>query len=103
MEMIVLSGVQATGKSSFYKARYFRTHVRVSLDQLRTRNRERELVALCLRLGQPLVVDNTNVTRVERAPGRLTDTAVVRPAVDLATIDVVAVVTGPGRTSGRTP
>ena len=43
------------------------------------------------------------VTRVERAPGRLTDTAVVRPAVDLATIDVVAVVTGPGRTSGRTP
>lgn len=42
------------------------------------------------------------VTRVERAPGRLTDTAVVRPAVDLATVDVVAVVTGPGRTSRRT-
>lgn len=41
------------------------------------------------------------VTRVERAPGRLTDTAVVRPAVDLATVDVVAVVTGPGRTEER--
>lgn len=34
------------------------------------------------------------VTRVERAPGRLTDTALVEPAVDLATVDVVAVVTG---------
>lgn len=42
------------------------------------------------------------VARVDRAPGRLTDTAVVRPAVDLATVDVVAVVTGPGRTSRRT-
>ncbi|CAM4044710.1 rod shape-determining protein MreC [Janibacter anophelis] len=41
------------------------------------------------------------VTRVERAPGRLTDTAIVRPAVDLATVDVVAVVTGPGRTAKR--
>ena len=40
------------------------------------------------------------VTRVERAPGQLTDTAVVEPAVDLATVDVVAVVTGPGRAAG---
>lgn len=42
------------------------------------------------------------VTRVERASGSLTDTAVVEPAVDLATVDVVAVVTGPGRTAERT-
>lgn len=42
------------------------------------------------------------VTRVERAPGTLTDTAVVEPGVDLATLDVVAVVTGPGRTARRT-
>lgn len=41
------------------------------------------------------------VTRVERAPGKLTDTAVVEPAVDLATVDVVAVITGPGRTAQR--
>lgn len=34
------------------------------------------------------------VTDVERASGRLTDTALVEPAVDLATLDVVAVVTG---------
>lgn len=35
------------------------------------------------------------VTSVDREPGRLTDTALVEPAVDLATLDVVAVVTGP--------
>lgn len=35
------------------------------------------------------------VTSVDRAPGQLTDTALVDPSVDLATLDVVAVVTGP--------
>lgn len=35
------------------------------------------------------------VTAVDRAPGTLTDTALVDPAVDLATLDVVAVVTRP--------
>lgn len=37
------------------------------------------------------------VTSVDRDPGQLTDTALVEPAVDLATLDVVAVVTGPTR------
>lgn len=40
------------------------------------------------------------VTSVDRAPGQLTDTALVEPAVDLATLDVVAVVTGPVRGGG---
>lgn len=35
------------------------------------------------------------VTSVDRAPGQLTDTALVEPSVDLATLDVVAVLTGP--------
>ena len=34
-----------------------------------------------------------SVTKVERGRGRLTDTAVIAPSVDLATIDVVAVLT----------
>jgi rod shape-determining protein MreC len=42
------------------------------------------------------------ISRVAKAPGALTDTAVVEPAVDLATVDVVAVITGPGRTTKRT-
>ena len=67
MEAVVLIGLQASGKSSFYKERFFSTHVRISLDLLRTRNRERRLMAACLETQQPFVIDNTNPTREERA------------------------------------
>ena len=66
MQAVLFSGVQATGKSSFYRERFFRTHVRVSLDLVRTRAREARLLELCLDTGQPFVVDNTNVSREER-------------------------------------
>ncbi|MEZ5945186.1 MAG: AAA family ATPase [Planctomycetaceae bacterium] len=67
MEAVVFVGLQASGKSSFYKERFFSTHVRISLDLFRTRNRERRLLALCLETQQPFVIDNTNPTREERA------------------------------------
>lgn len=67
MELILFVGIQATGKSSFYRERFYRTHVRINLDMLRTRHRERILFDACLRALQPLVVDNTNVTKAERA------------------------------------
>ena len=67
MEAVVFVGMQASGKSSFYKERFFSTHVRISLDLLRTRNRERRLLAACLETQQPFVIDNTNPTREERA------------------------------------
>jgi predicted kinase len=67
MEAVILVGIQASGKSTFYHQRFFATHVRVSLDLLRTRNRERSLVTWCLAHRQPLVVDNTNPTMAERA------------------------------------
>ncbi|MHB8877749.1 MAG: AAA family ATPase [Myxococcaceae bacterium] len=67
MEAVLLIGIQGTGKSSFYRQRFFDTHVRLSLDMLRTRNRERILFEACLAARQPLVVDNTNVTAAERA------------------------------------
>ena len=35
---------------------------------LRTRNRERVLLAACLEAKQPFVIDNTNLTREARAP-----------------------------------
>lgn len=59
-------GLQASGKSSFYKERYFNTHVRVSLDLLKTRYREKELIHFCLSSGQKFVVDNTNPTISDR-------------------------------------
>ena len=67
MEAVVFTGLQASGKSSFYKERFFSTHVRISLDLLRTRNREDRLLDICLDTEQRFVIDNTNPTRGDRA------------------------------------
>ncbi|HEU4328458.1 MAG TPA: AAA family ATPase [Roseiflexaceae bacterium] len=67
MEAVILIGIQASGKSTFYRQRLFATHVRVSLDLLRTRHRERSLVAWCLAHQQRFAVDNTNPTAAARA------------------------------------
>lgn len=66
MEAIVLIGLQASGKSSFCRDRLFNSHVRINLDMLRTRNRERLLIAACHEAKQPYVIDNTNPTREDR-------------------------------------
>ena len=66
MQAVIFIGIQAAGKSSFYQARFFTTHVRVSLDMLKTRHRERLLIQACLAMKQPYVVDNTNPTTAER-------------------------------------
>ena len=67
MQAIVFCGIQASGKTTFYRERFFDTHVRISLDLLRTRRREQLLLAACLEGRQPFVVDNTNPTIAERA------------------------------------
>lgn len=67
MQAVVFIGIQATGKSSFYRERFFDTHVRVNLDMLRTRHREKVLMDACLSAKQAFVVDNTNPTRTARA------------------------------------
>lgn len=67
MEAVIFIGIPAAGKSSFYKERLFRTHVRINLDMLRTRRRESLLIAACLEAKQPYVIDNTNVTIEDRA------------------------------------
>ncbi len=66
MEMIVFSGIQGSGKSTFFQERFSATHVRISLDLLNTRNREDILLFACLAAQQPLVVDNTNPTAAQR-------------------------------------
>lgn len=67
MEAIIFIGVQATGKSTFYKERFFRSHVRISLDLLKTRNREDKMLQVCLETQQAFVVDNTNPAIEDRA------------------------------------
>ncbi|GMQ64691.1 ATP-binding protein [Vallitalea maricola] len=66
MEGIVFIGIQASGKSSFYKQLFFNTHMRLNLDMLKTRNRERILIDACIRAKQPLVIDNTNPAVADR-------------------------------------
>jgi predicted kinase len=66
VEAVIFVGLQGAGKSSFYRERFFGTHLRISLDLLRTRHRERRLLQFCVETGLRFVVDNTNPTRAER-------------------------------------
>lgn len=66
-EAVIFVGLQAAGKSSFYRERFFNTHVRINLDMLRTRYREGLLLNACIEMKQRFVVDNTNPTVAERA------------------------------------
>jgi predicted kinase len=66
MEAVILCGVQGSGKTTLYRDRFLDTHVRVSMDLLRTRHREAAFLSLCLDTQQRFVVDNTNATAAER-------------------------------------
>ena len=66
MEVVIFVGIQGAGKSTFFKQRFFDTHVRINLDMLRTKNREKLLFEACLEAKQKCVVDKTNLTREER-------------------------------------
>jgi predicted kinase len=66
VEAVIFIGLQGTGKSTFYKERFFATHLRINLDMLKTRHRERRFLQTCLETHQRFVVDNTNPTRAER-------------------------------------
>jgi predicted kinase len=67
MEAVIFVGVQGSGKTSFYRERFLESHVRISLDMLRTRQREQLLLAACLHGKQRFVIDNTNPLASDRA------------------------------------
>lgn len=85
MELVIFIGLQAAGKSSFYRARLAETHTLVSKDLLRNcRNRQTRQLALieqALRHGESVVVDNTNPTAADRLPlivlGRVFDARII--------------------------
>ena len=64
---MIFIGIQGCGKTTFYKERFFETHVRVSRDMLKTKPRERILLGACLAAKQPFVLDNTNPLASQRA------------------------------------
>jgi predicted kinase len=71
-ELVILVGLQASGKSTFFRERFAATHEHVSKDLLRNnrnRNRrQRELIEAALWAGRPVVVDNTNPAVEDRRP-----------------------------------
>ena len=71
-ELVILIGLQGSGKSSFYRTRFAVTHVHISKDLLRNSRdrdrRQRERIAVALRHGHSVVVDNTNPAAADRAP-----------------------------------
>jgi predicted kinase len=72
VELVVLIGLQGSGKSTFYRTFYAATHVWVSKDRLRNnrrpQRRQMQLIEEALQQGRSVVVDNTNPTAEDRAP-----------------------------------
>lgn len=70
-ELVLFVGLQAAGKSSYYRARFADSHALVSKDRFpNNRNparRQRQLVEVILAAGDSVVVDNTNPTVQDRA------------------------------------
>jgi predicted kinase len=66
MNGIIFIGLQGSGKSSFYLEKLYKTHIRLSMDMLKTRHRENVMLQACLAGKQPCVIDNTNPTKEER-------------------------------------
>jgi predicted kinase len=63
----IMMGLQGSGKSTFYQKHLSQDYVRVNLDTLKTRHRERLLIDKCFSERKCFVVDNTNPTREDRA------------------------------------
>ncbi len=67
MESVILIGVQGSGKSTFCKQRFYDTLIRINLDMLRTKNREKLILSACFESKQSFVIDKTNPTAEERS------------------------------------
>lgn len=71
-ELVILVGLPASGKSTYYYAHFAGTHVHVSKDLMpNARNRDtrqQAQIAATLGDGKSVVVDNTNPTPAVRAP-----------------------------------
>jgi len=66
MEIIIFCGIQASGKTTFFKDNFMNTHCRISLDLLKTRHREEAFINLCISTKMSFVVDNTNPSKSDR-------------------------------------
>jgi predicted kinase len=85
MELVILVGLQGSGKTTFFRERLAATHAHVSKDNFRSNprpaRRQRQLIAEAFAAGRSVAVDNTNPTAADRAElvalGRAAGAAVV--------------------------
>ena len=72
MECVLLIGLPASGKTTFYQRRFAATHQHISKDLWpNTSNRDRrqaEMMRQALSQGLSVVIDNTNPAPADRAP-----------------------------------
>jgi predicted kinase len=70
VELVIFVGLQASGKTSFFRERFAATHEHVSKDLFpNNRNRkgkQEQLIEAALVAGSPVVVDNTNPSVEDR-------------------------------------
>ncbi len=69
MELVIFTGLQAAGKSTFYRQRFAGTHELVSKDLMQRNKgrRQAQFIEAALSGGRSVVVDNTNPSLPERA------------------------------------
>jgi predicted kinase len=71
-ELIIFVGLQAAGKSTYYRNHLAATHVHVSKDLMKTAGnrdvKQEQMIEEALGQGRSVVVDNTNPTPAVRAP-----------------------------------
>ncbi len=85
MEMIIFIGLQASGKSTFFRTHFATTHEYISKDRLRNVRRpglrQAQLIEEALQAQHSVVIDNTNPTVEERASlirlGRMYDAEII--------------------------
>lgn len=63
--MAIMIGIQASGKSTFCRQNLC-NYIRVNLDDLHTRNKEKIAIEDAISSGVDVVIDNTNPTIVDR-------------------------------------
>lgn len=71
-ECVILVGLPASGKTTFYRERFVPTHDHISKDLMRhnrkPQRRQEQLLAASLGEGRSVVIDNTNPSVAVRAP-----------------------------------
>lgn len=63
----LMMGIPGCGKTTYVLENFRNTHVRLNLDTIKSREKERRIFAACLDSGVNVVIDNTNMSRKERA------------------------------------